>query len=60
MPKKGFKSITIKVTVFAKLAELAKKLDKSIPEVVKLTVETYQSIEEIPKGTQEIDKEAQS
>lgn len=60
MPKKGFNAITIKTSVYAKLAELAKKLDKSIPEVVKLTVETYQSIEEIPKGTQEMDKEAKS
>jgi hypothetical protein len=42
MPKKGYKSITIRETLFEKLTQIAEKLQRSIPETVELIVKHYE------------------
>lgn len=40
MPKKGFKSLTLKEKTYEKIVELGKKLDLTPPEVVVKAVES--------------------
>lgn len=48
MPKKGYKSVTIKETVMEKLVSIAKKTDKSIPEIIAQATDRY--MEQLEKG----------
>lgn len=46
MPKKGFKVVTIRDAVNKKIDELAKKLEKSAPQIVEMAVDALMDSQE--------------
>jgi len=42
MPKKGYKAITVKKALADRITELARQLDKTVPDVIVLAVDDYE------------------